>query len=128
MLKVILISFAFIVQISAGISDMEADGELFANGVLGGVKLEVVRVVDWYKYDVVPQERLLKSVKQTYQNKTRVEVEQEVLAMIEQKRAKSRFKKLLKELDAKSLGKNPEIKKDDVTLIIYLLKEYCSPF
>lgn len=127
MLKIILISFSFMVQIFAGISDMEADGELFANGLLGGVKLEVGRVVDWYKYDVVPQKRLLRSIKQDYKEEKKETVAKEILAMIEKKRAKSRFEKLLKELEAKSQSRNPEIKEDDVRLIICLLKEYCSP-
>lgn len=127
MLKVILISFAFAAPIFAGISDMEANGELFANGLLGGVRLEVGRVVDWYKYDVVPQKRLLRSIKQDYKEKTKETVVKEILAMIEKKRAKSRFEKLLKELEAESQSKNPEIKADDVRLIICLLKEYCSP-
>lgn len=47
--------------------------------------MEAERVVDWYKYDVVPQKRLLKSIKQDYKEKTKETVAKEILAMIEKK-------------------------------------------
>ena len=55
MLKVILIFLHSAAPIFAWISDMEANGELFCQWFTRRSEIGSGRVVDWYKYDVVPQ-------------------------------------------------------------------------